>query len=357
MFPKIADAVIGKGIEFYDANLGFYGAQSGQIAKTTDGGATWYATNVTGELKTIRAFSFFDQNTMWACASSGKIYKSTDGGENWGEVAEAGGSSLYTIYFLNDQIGYAAGDDSKIYQCTDGNTSWAVVDSIGDNRLHAIDFIDNNKGFVVGYDGILGKTVDGGNTWDIVDTLGYDTSGTDALWDIEFVSNTEGWIGAGNSVGENGAFYHTTDAGNTWQKYDSPNGRTVRGLKFISPTYGWAAGANGSIFKCDASTGFVQDSPTGKLESFFLYSNYPNPFNPVTNIKYYLNISGNAELSIYNIKGQKIRTLIKEYQTPGNYNLIWDAKNENGNQVSTGTYFYKLKIDNEIHVKRMILIK
>ena len=347
-----------EGIEFYDANLGFYGAQSGQIAKTTDGGATWYNTNVTGELKTVRGFSFYDQNTMWACASSGIIYKSSDGGENWTQIADLDVASLYTIYFLNDQMGYTAGDGGKIYKCLDGSANWVLVDSVGDDRLHAIDFLDNNTGFVVGYNGILGKTIDGGNSWDVIDTLAVINDSTfDELWDIEFVSSIEGWIGAGNSVGANGAFYHTTDAGNTWQKYDSPNGRTVRGLKFVSPNYGWAAGAKGSIFKYDGTTGIGQDSPSGILQSFSLYSNYPNPFNPVTNIKYYLNISGDAELSIYNTQGQKIRTLIKNYQTPGNYNFKWDAKNDAGSRVSSGTYFYQLKIDNEIHAKRMLLIK
>jgi len=347
-----------EGIEFYDANIGFYGVQLGQIAKTIDGGTTWYKTNVTGQLETVRGFSFYDQNTMWACARYGIIYKSTDGGENWTQVADLDASSLYAINFLNDQIGYTAGEGGKIYKCTDGGINWTEIDSVGDSRLHVIEFLDNSTGFVVGYDGIIGKTNDGGNTWDVIDTLGYinDTTAIDELWDIEFVSSTEGWIGGGSSIGENGVFYHTTDAGNTWNKYDSPNGRTVRGLKFISPTYGWAAGAKGSIFKYDISSG-IDENITGLLNSFELYSNYPNPFNPGTNIEYYLNISGNAILSIYDIQGRKIRTLVEENQNPGSYHYYWDSKNENGLTVSSGTYFYQLEINNEIHAKRMIFIK
>jgi photosystem II stability/assembly factor-like uncharacterized protein len=344
-------------IKFFNSNIGFYGGQSGQIAKTIDGGTTWYSTNVSGELKTVRNFAFFDQNTMWACGSSAKIYKSTDGGENWSEVAEAGSSSLYALHFFDDQIGLTAGDGGKIFRTTDGGLTWSVVDSVGDDRLHNFGFIDLNTGFVVGYNGILGKTTNGGNSWILVDSLGYHPEGTAELWDIDFVNMTEGWIGVGDGVGGNGGFYHTTDAGSTWQFISSANDKTIRGIKFLSPTLGWACGANGTILKYDATTGINNGLSKNGLNSFQLYSNYPNPFNPTTNIKYYINIAGNADLAIYNVNGQKIKTIIREYQRPGSYNFTWDGTNQTGKQVNSGTYFYRLKLDNQIHAKQMILLR
>jgi len=353
-------------LDFYNMNLGFYGASGGDIAKSIDGGTSWYLTNVTGanELRRIHSFYIYNQNIAWAGAGSGglgihgRVYKTTDGGENWTEVA-ALDEIIYGVYFLDDQIGYAVGEHGRIFKCTDGNTSWSLIDSVGEKDLNAIDFIDSQIGYVVSWNGILGKTSDGGNTWDVVDTLGYvnDSTAINELWDIHFVDSNEGWITSGDIYGNNGAFYHTMDGGNTWQKIESPNGKSIEEIEFFSPDYGWASGDYGSIFKYDATTGIGNDSPNGKLESFSLYSNYPNPFNPVTNIKYYLNISGDAELSIYNVQGQKIRTLIKEFQTPGAYNFTWDAKNENGSRVSSGMYFYQIKLDNEVHAKRMILLK
>lgn len=344
-------------IEFYDASLGFYGSENGQIAKSINGGQSWYATNTTGELKKIHSIFIYNQNIAWAGGTTGKIYKTTDGGENWAEVIDLGSDTVYDLYFLSEQVGFAAMDDGYIFKCIDGNNNWTLIDSLNGERLLSMEFIDNNVGFVVGYNGLLGKTSDGGNNWDVVDTLAVINDSTfDELWDIKFVSPTEGWIGAGNAVGANGALYHTTDAGNSWQKLDSPNGKTIRCLNFSSPIKGWASGAQGTILKYDATTGIKNHNGTHP-NSFHLLSNYPNPFNPTTNIEYYINISGNAELSIFNINGQKIKTIVSEYQKPGSYRYNWDGTNQSGIQVSSGTYFYNLKLENQIRAKRMILIK
>jgi photosystem II stability/assembly factor-like uncharacterized protein len=351
-------------VEFFDENLGFYGVSGGEIAKSIDGGSSWYKTNVTGvnDLKRIQDIFILDQNVAWAGAGTnrgihGRVYKTSDSGENWTEVA-ALEVVIYGIYFLDSQIGYACGENGKIYKCTDGNTAWTEIDTLGDDRLHTIDFIDSNTGYIVGYNGILGKSIDGGNSWDVVDTLAVVNDSTfDELWDIKFVNSTEGWIAAGNAIGGNGAFYYTSDAGNSWQRIESPNGKTIRELELISNNLGWAAGSHGTIFKYDATTGIDKNLSDNTLKSFQLYSNYPNPFNPTTNIKYYINIAGNAELAIYNINGQKIKTIIKEHQFPGNYKFAWDGTNEAGKKVSSGSYFYQLKLDNDIHAKRMILLK
>lgn len=353
-------------VDFYDANLGFYGAAGGEIAKSVDGGETWYKTNVTGanELRRIQSFFIYNQDIAWAGAGKGagihgRVYKTIDGGENWNEVA-ALDEIIYGLYFLNDQIGYAVGEYGKIYKCTDGNTSWTMIDSVGEKDLTAIDFIDSQTGYVVSYNGILGKTTDGGNTWDIVDTLGYmggDISDTYELWDIHFVDSNEGWIASGDIWGNNGAFYHTTDGGDNWEKIDSPDGKTVREIEFVTPTYGWAAGMNGTIFGYGVTVGIEDDLKHKLPRSMELYQNYPNPFNPITTIEYQLNISGLVELTIFDIQGRSVRSLVKSNQKPGLYRFSWDGKNSNGLLVSSGLYLYQLKIDNAVHAKRMILIK
>ncbi|MBN2829892.1 MAG: M6 family metalloprotease domain-containing protein [Candidatus Cloacimonetes bacterium] len=88
-----------------------------------------------------------------------------------------------------------------------------------------------------------------------------------------------------------------------------------------------------------------------------LLTNYPNPFNPETSIAYNLNTSSNVELSIYNILGKKVKTLVNSTQPAGNHNIIWNGSDDNGNALSSGVYFYKLQAGTYTKTRKMILIK
>jgi parallel beta-helix repeat protein len=88
-----------------------------------------------------------------------------------------------------------------------------------------------------------------------------------------------------------------------------------------------------------------------------LKQNYPNPFNPVTSIEFALPKQSHAKLSIYNLLGQRIRTLIDESKPAGFWTVVWDGKDSGGNSVSSGIYFYALDTDIGREVKKMTLIK
>ena len=86
-------------------------------------------------------------------------------------------------------------------------------------------------------------------------------------------------------------------------------------------------------------------------------SNYPNPFNPVTTIVYSLPKDSKISISIYNIKGQKVKTLVTGTQPAGSYNVTWNGKDESGKDVTSGIYFYKLKTQNNEITRKMLLLK
>ena len=93
-------------------------------------------------------------------------------------------------------------------------------------------------------------------------------------------------------------------------------------------------------------------------EAFALANNYPNPFNPATTIKYALPQAADVELTVYNVVGQVVRTLVAEHQSAGRYVVEWDATNDNGHSLSSGMYFYRLQAGGEFHeVKKMLLLK
>ena len=92
-------------------------------------------------------------------------------------------------------------------------------------------------------------------------------------------------------------------------------------------------------------------------EKFELSQNYPNPFNPTTNISYKISKPGMVKLTVYNLLGEKVRTLVNENKTAGNYNVIWNAMDDAGHRVSSGIYFYKLQSGSRTDIKKMMLLK
>ena len=93
-------------------------------------------------------------------------------------------------------------------------------------------------------------------------------------------------------------------------------------------------------------------------EAFALANNYPNPFNPATTIKYALPQAADVELTVYNVVGQVVRTLVAEHQSAGRYVVEWDAANDSGHSLSSGMYFYRLEAGGEfLETKKMLLLK
>ncbi|NUM81313.1 T9SS type A sorting domain-containing protein, partial [bacterium] len=92
-------------------------------------------------------------------------------------------------------------------------------------------------------------------------------------------------------------------------------------------------------------------------EQFELFSNFPNPFNPTTQIRFRVARSGNLDLKIFNILGQEVKTLTNGFYETGDYKVSWDGTDNRGLRVSSGIYFYRIKTASFLQTKKMILIK
>jgi hypothetical protein len=104
----------------------------------------------------------------------------------------------------------------------------------------------------------------------------------------------------------------------------------------------------------DAVTG---DDPMPAPDATFLAQNWPNPFNPCTTIEFGLRESGHVSLRIYDAAGRLVRSLIDESRTAGQYSAAWNGKDQNGNSVSSGVYFYMLKAGTFEETRKMILLR
>lgn len=88
-----------------------------------------------------------------------------------------------------------------------------------------------------------------------------------------------------------------------------------------------------------------------------LKGNYPNPFNPSTSIRFSLETSSRVEIDIYNIKGQKVRSLLNEPKAAGEHNIAWDGKDGSGRLMGSGVYYYRMRTGSYVSSRKMILMK
>jgi hypothetical protein len=120
---------------------------------------------------------------------------------------------------------------------------------------------------------------------------------------------------------------------------------------------------NGSPLPCpvevwlNTSMTDVEEKSGWVPERFHLFQNYPNPFNPTTTIQYSLNQPSRTRLSITDLLGKPVRTLVDSHQQPGNYSLVWNATDDSNNPVSSGIYFYHLATNEMYFLKKMMLVR
>ena len=98
--------------------------------------------------------------------------------------------------------------------------------------------------------------------------------------------------------------------------------------------------------------------PTSQAPKIYrLAQCYPNPFNPQTTIQFDLPEKGQVTLSIHNVLGQEIRTLVDLSREAGRYSVVWDGRAGDGREVASGVYFYRIQVNTFVATKKMIMIK
>jgi len=118
----------------------------------------------------------------------------------------------------------------------------------------------------------------------------------------------------------------------------------------------------GGVMYKNTEVGVKGHSGFAKPRQFILFQNYPNPFNAGTEIGYQFSFSGSktanrVTIEIYNIRGQKVKTLVDEAICPGYQTVRWDGKYADGRDAVSGVYFYRLKAGNFVQTKKLILMR
>ncbi len=158
--------------------------------------------------------------------------------------------------------------------------------------------------------------------------------------------------------------------GNRWGDYSSIALDPINENSFwVFNQYAWTRGSYDPFADEDGrwATAFAQLLPSNPsdistsrpvvVKDFELEQNFPNPFNPTTTIAYRLPEASFVTVTIHNALGQKVRTLINERQSAGSHSTQWDGRDDAGRILSSGIYFYRLKTENHVTQKKMLLIR
>lgn len=389
---------------FINANTGYVGGDWGHLLKTTNGGNNWILQN-TGTQVWLESIYFLNNNTGFIAGQDGLIIKTTNSGTTWNNQTTGTNMFLFSIRFASLSTGYCVGGsyyspyNHIILKTTDGGNSWFTQKTGTGFWLEYIWLSGTNTAIAVGSNGTILKTNNGGNTWIT------QTSGTAiTLREVFFTSSDTGYIAGHNSIilkttngglvppltpvlisPPNGsqvtpiplldwndvgsatsyrlqvsevANFTTTEIDQTsltQSKYQVPNGILTANVQYYwrvraRNASGWSPWASAWNF----TTSLVGiNSITGEIPTmYYLYPNYPNPFNPSTTIKFDVPNSSHVRITIYNNLGKTVSEVVNENLTAGSYELNWEASN-----YPSGVYFYKIESEEFRDVKRMILIK
>lgn len=111
------------------------------------------------------------------------------------------------------------------------------------------------------------------------------------------------------------------------------------------------------VVPSDTAKNTLTNDESMLTNQFNLDANYPNPFNAETQMTYALPVAGAVELAIYNVQGQRVRTLVQGVQAAGRYQIAWDGRSDSGAALSSGVYLSRLASAQGVQVRRLALIK
>ena len=172
--------------------------------------------------------------------------------------------------------------------------------------------------------------------------------------DINYVSQFDGMMPCYFYVGD-----RIEDLGDNWGLvhlffYDDNSFGCFSG----QTPYGSNAGGTSMYASIMIDFDYVVNSADDIIQNVIeLFQNYPNPFNPTTNIAYNMQVPGNVTLEVYNIKGQKVKTLVNETKPAGEHSVVWNGRDDNNKPVSSSVYFYQLKLGQQTITRKMLLMK
>jgi len=362
-------------VDYTNSNVIYAEYQWGNLHKSSNGGNyfDYIADDMSGDRtnwSSPLAIDPFENETLYF--GTYRIWKTYNGGNNWTAVSDDltdgdDGSSYHTITTIAVSpfipgIIVAGTDDGNVHVSTNSGDDWTdVTAGLPDRWITrvACDPFDMNTIYVTvsgfRWDEPLPhvfKSTDLGQNWIDISSNLPELPMNCIVLDPEVQDRI--------FVGSDAGIFYTENGGNEWLSLSNGLANVpVIGIKLHNPTRTLVIGTYGlSSYRMDLDD--LVSAENDLVSVTIALHNYPNPFNPSTMISFDLQKNINsAEIEIFNVKGQKVKTLLIENPLIGQTNsIIWNGTNETNEPVASGTYLYRLKLESKIAATgKMSLVK
>jgi photosystem II stability/assembly factor-like uncharacterized protein len=314
-----------------------------------------------------------DNRTLYCSVYGSGVYKSTDGGSSWSaantglgddaslawtlEMNPSNSSELYVG--LNTLYGTGLGG---VYKTSNGGDSWTRLTGLPENDVLSIAIDPSNSSTVyVGStdsyewseEGGLYRSTNGGDSWESILTQPRVSAVVvhPENPDVIFAASQSWW---NHIPDEEYGCYRTMDGGDTWEVINFDLGHTYilsAAINPHSPNQLFVGTHGGGVWTTSNSVASVENEETVP-QDYTLVSNYPNPFNSKTSIRFSLTQSERVQLTIYNLLGEKIIDLADEVMVAGSHKVVFDASH-----LAGGIYFCTLRTVNSTSSTKIVYLK
>ncbi len=342
-------------IQFLNSSTGYAVARGGQIMKTTNSGNQWFVSYNCGSW--LISVNFVNVNTGYTVGRVGKILFTNNGGSSWTLQPSGTDNYLNEVLFTNQNTGYIIGDTGKVLITNNSGSNWYSQATGISNNLTSVFFLNENTGYICGYNGAIIKTTSGGNSF-VVPSLVYppnNSSNIPLTPALTWLSNPPA-LHYHVQVSKLSNFSAIEDSATviTTQR-TIPNGKLTTGTTYfwrVNATNEFGTGSWSSVWSFGTVPVGINQINTEIPEKYFLHTNFPNPFNPVTRINFDIPRYSLVTIKVYSVVGKEVETIISESLKPGVYSVNYDAGN-----LAAGIYFYRLTSDKFSQTRKMALIK
>ncbi len=384
---------------------------SWRFFNTSDGGNIWSPISSYPEQGFVESghynSTYVSGNEIFFGSTTGNIYHSIDAGYSWSLIPITQ-SNTYAIWFNTPSDGLAGGDNA-METTTDGGGSWSLLSSL--NGLDSASAITGfNNDWWVANQNIIYHSDDDRVSWTTqytapsgkfihmakarsgnlivavrdnggisaylapvpVELVSFNAIGenetVNLYWRTASEINNSGFVVQRSAVAD-----HQNEASTPgWKEigFVEGNGTTIEENYYSFSDRNLVPGVYSyRLLQMDLDgtttrSGVVEVEVNTRITEYSLKQNYPNPFNPATSIQYSVGSRQHITLKVYNVLGKEVATLVNEEKTPGTYSVEFNGQSDNGQDLSSGVYIYKLTaVSGGSHpesytvVKKMLLIK
>lgn len=363
----------------------YAGADSIGLFSSTNNGSDW--NNIGATLPNRSVISIATSGEKMFTGTGGFIFSTTNGGATWDTInnglEEQYPWLLSLMPLLHDTLLFAANAASGLYKSSNDGAEWKRIDSgWGNNSILTLAVLDSL--LYVGVANAIYKTTDKGSNWEeLAKGITFDGIRSLVLRDSIVIFGTKAGVHYSTNHGSNWYGGSNPELINCWVNALAMTGQHVfagtdQGIYYSNNYSSWSNVSLGLPQNCSIQSLLIygnyilagtvhdgiwrrplsevltslHDAPFAVPMDFSLGQNFPNPFNPATTIEYTIPAKGFVSLSVSDILGRNIKTLIYEQQEAGKYRVSFNSMN-----VSSGIYFYSLTWRDQTLVKKCILQK